>query len=594
MRELSPLEARLSLASNGYSPIPVNGKIPHIRGWQQWHHRDAEVIHLWERGYSDHRNTSLLTRDNPFLDLDLYDQAAAEAARDLVLDKFDGHIIPLRIGNAPKHGFLFQIAGPPFAKIMADLVGPDGRNHRIEFLCDGNQVVVHGIHPDIHRPYSWHGGSPFEIRRSDLAGMTAQEAQSLVEDIIAMLIRNFEYQRPQQPKPNGSAQPADHDWGNCLSHLDSHDHDTAFAMKLVRSGMSAGAAINFGREMIARYGNDSDPARVRRRIDEWPRAVNSAKDKVKEPAPAPAPLAPQSYADLKGETFMPLQYVVPQFIPEGLTLLAGKPKLGKSCLALAITMAAARGDDVLNQRCAPCDVLYCALEDTPRRMQDRASKILGSGEDWPHNAWAVYELPPLDKGCIETLQKYLDAQPTIKLIIIDTLINIRGKRAKGDDPYAADYATMKALWDFAHKTNINVIVIHHVRKAASEDLFDTISGTLGLNGGADTLIVLTKKTKDDPIRMAVRGRDLDEQDKIVDFDYDMGAWDVLGDYETEDNPISKTRDIIKSTLAGSPSPMSPAQIASGTGLTESTVRGTLRRMNKDGDIKRTAYGAYHI
>jgi len=596
MHEMSPLEARIALARNGYSPIPVNGKIPHIRGWQQWHHRDEQVIRLWERGYSDHRNTSLLTRDNPFLDLDIYDQDAAEAASELIAERFDGTPLPLRVGAAPKRGFLFQLSGQPFGKIISDMIGPDNKPHRIEFLCDGNQVVVHGIHPTTTKPYSWHAGSPFELKREDLAGVTAQIATELINAVTALLIAKFGYRIKSAPPTQPNNEGQSHDWGECLSNLSSHDHDASLAMKLLRSGMSDGAVINFGRELIARYANDEDTSRINRRLNEWPLAVKSGRKKIEpgKPLPATEPVTLTSYADLKGQTFMPLEWVVPDFIPQGLTLLAGKPKVGKSCLALAITMAAARSDTVLGQQCPPCDVLYCALEDTPQRMQTRTEKILGSGEDWPHNAWPIYELPPLDQGCIEKLQKYLNLQPTIKLIIIDTLVNIKGRRNKGDDPYAADYAAMKALLDFSHQAKVNIIVIHHVRKATSDDLFDTISGTLGINGGADTLIVLTRKNKDDPIRLAVRGRDLDEQDKVVDFDYDMGTWDVLRDFETEDNAGSKTRDLIKSTLTDSTIPMSPAQVAAATSLAEQNVRVTMRRMTKNGEIKRTSYGAYHV
>jgi len=301
-----------------------------------------------------------------------------------------------------------------------------------------------------------------------------------------------------------------------------------------------------------------------------------------------------SYADLEGLTFMPLQWIVPDYIPEGVTLLAGKPKIGKSWLALAITMACAEGSIVLDQRCARRDVIYFALEDTQRRMQSRTEKLLGRNSGWPKNAWSVYELPPLDKGGIERLHEYAKQVPSLGLIIIDTLVKIRGPKKKDEDQYAADHRTMSALLDFSHKTGIAVVVIHHVRKQTAEDIFDTISGTLGLNGGADTLVVLTK-TKDDQLRLAVRGRDLEEQDKTVFFDVDMGSWGVTGDYAADDDVALSSKTVVISCLqAAGSAGMTPSDVSKKTGLPDTNVKQMLRRMAKSGKIRKTQYGTYSI
>jgi hypothetical protein len=326
--------------------------------------------------------------------------------------------------------------------------------------------------------------------------------------------------------------------------------------------------------------------------DEWVRDLLEDAPLINGKAGPAPPLPPlETYADLKGAQFMPLQWIVPTYIPEGVTLLAGKPKIGKSWLALAITMACADGAIVLDQRCEKRGVIYFALEDNRRRMQARTEKLLGLNQEWPTNTGAAYDLPLMDKGCIETLQQYANGYPTIGLMIIDTLAKVRGPKRKDEDQYAADHRTMSALLDFSHRTGIAIIVIHHVRKQDAGDIFDTISGTLGLNGGADTLLVLTKAG--DQLRLAVRGRDLEEQDKTLFFDPDLGAWGVTGDYEPEDTSISGNRALILSalTVAGSAG-MSPDDIAKKTGLNASTVRGALRRMALAGKVVKTQYGSY--
>jgi hypothetical protein len=39
-----------------------------------------------------------------------------------------------------------------------DFIAPDGSEHHIEFLCDGQQIIVDGIHTDTYQPYRWING----------------------------------------------------------------------------------------------------------------------------------------------------------------------------------------------------------------------------------------------------------------------------------------------------------------------------------------------------------------------------------------------------------------------------------------------------
>src|SRR5215210_415680 len=83
-----------------------------------------------------------------------------------------------------------------------------------------------------------------------------------------------------------------------------------------------------------------------------------------------------SAADLRRKEFDPIRYVVPGFIAEGCTLLAGRPKLGKSWLMLDVGLAVAAGRICLGDtRCEQGDVLYLALEDNERRLQRRIDRV---------------------------------------------------------------------------------------------------------------------------------------------------------------------------------------------------------------------------
>src|SRR6188472_2987328 len=83
-----------------------------------------------------------------------------------------------------------------------------------------------------------------------------------------------------------------------------------------------------------------------------------------------------SAKELRGKKFPALKYIVPNVIAEGCTLLAGRPKLGKSWLMLDVGIAVAAGRFCLGEaKCEQGDVLYLALEDNERRLQRRITNL---------------------------------------------------------------------------------------------------------------------------------------------------------------------------------------------------------------------------
>ena len=104
--------------------------------------------------------------------------------------------------------------------------------------------------------------------------------------------------------------------------------------------------------------------------------------KFKGNSPRPPPPQPVlSAAELMSMTFPPIKYVVPGVMVEGLTFLVGKPGLGKSWLLLHTAIAVARGGFTLGDiHSIEGDVLYCALEDNPRRLKTRLIKLLGPAQ----------------------------------------------------------------------------------------------------------------------------------------------------------------------------------------------------------------------
>ena len=310
---------RLALIARGYTPIPLYGKAPpntknnkrrSMTSWEQTDNVTREMIEMWGKIWPDAINTGILTRFTPALDLDILNEEAARAVEELVREKFEerGFVVP-RIGKPPKRAILFRTI-EPFSKIVADVTAPNGGgSEKVEFLGDGQQVVADGIHPDTGRPYAWHGGSPTQTEHDDLPYISADEARQLVEDIVALLCRDFGYtrakDRPRRRKGNGAAAEAEAgggaaDWqyltDNIRAGRDLHKSTVELAAKMVTSGMNAGAAVNMLRAIYdgATYPHDD---RWRKRRDDIPRLVASAEQLREEekpqqaPAAAPMPLA---------------------------------------------------------------------------------------------------------------------------------------------------------------------------------------------------------------------------------------------------------------------------------------------------------------
>jgi RecA-family ATPase len=218
---------------------------------------------------------------------------------------------------------------------------------------------------------------------------------------------------------------------------------------------------------------------------------------------------------------------VPGYIVEGLTLFAGKPKVGKSWLLLHVAFAVAEGGLTLgNVQCEQGDVLYCALEDNPRRLQSRLTKLFGAG-NWPAKLDFVCEMARLTEGGLDFIKSWIEGAERPRLVIIDTLAVVRPPNRKEQGTYDADYAAVKELRDLALKYGIAIIPVHHLRKAEAEDPFDTISGTLGLTGAPDSIMVIKRDSGGTTLH--AKGRDLIEIEKAIKFDPGTCTWLILGE-----------------------------------------------------------------
>jgi len=293
-------------------------------------------------------------------------------------------------------------------------------------------------------------------------------------------------------------------------------------------------------------------------------------------------------SELIESTFPEPVWAVPGLIPAGLTILAGSPKIGKSWLALHIATALSIGGAVLGQIKVPKaeDLLYLALEDTPRRLKNRLDKM---GAISSVNLNIVTEWPRGPKA-IELLDRWMEAHPDTKVVIIDTLQRVR---ALGDHPpsYAEDYSEVGLLKSFADRHGIAVIVLTHTRKMAADDYLHMVTGTTGISAAADTVICLTRTRGQADAVLSATGRDIDEQELALRFDTEIGTWNILGD-AAEYRQTSERQEIL-SVLKDAPAEgMKTAEIATATGKTVSNTSYLLARLRDDKMVISPKYGRW--
>ena len=238
---------------------------------------------------------------------------------------------------------------------------------------------------------------------------------------------------------------------------------------------------------------------------------------------------PLTYMD--GETLMntvlpPIRFVISQLLPQGLHVLAGAPKVGKSWLSLWLCLQVAKGEPAWEFPTTQGDVLYLCLEDSYSRIQNR---LLDITDDAPPNLFFATMSERLHSGLEQQIERFLAAHPDTVLIVIDTLQRIRGG-VNDANPYASDYRDLGILKELADKHRIAILLIHHLRKMSDDDPMNMISGTTGISGATDTNFVLRKsKRSSSSATLYCTGRDIEYRELLLEFDGTEHVWKLRED-----------------------------------------------------------------
>lgn len=295
--------------------------------------------------------------------------------------------------------------------------------------------------------------------------------------------------------------------------------------------------------------------------------------------------------ELLKKKFNPLKWAIEGMIPSGCSILAGAPKVGKSrlslnlCLAVAVENGCALGCiDVVQG-----EVLYIALEDTQRRLQER---ILDAqlGDVDLSNLTVITNIPRQHEGGMEYIKWWLDEHTKARLVVIDTLQRFRKQLSGKGDRYAEDYDVVSEIKSVADKYDVPILIVHHLTKAKdTDDWLNEISGSMGIVGAADTIFSL-KRARTNMYGILHRtGRDVEEKDfslKLEEF-----GWILVDEVENFTMPEWK-RKIIK--YLKEHETVTPIELSEAISISLDSAQKNLQRLAKDEIITREGRGKYRL
>jgi hypothetical protein len=265
----------------------------------------------------------------------------------------------------------------------------------------------------------------------------------------------------------------------------------------------------------------------------------------------------RSLADLQRMTFKDTKFIIPGVLPTGNIILAARPKMRKTWLALQLGMAVATGGKFLEWNCNQGDVLFLALEDNERRIRERIRTLqtfnmtapdLSGFRYWtggmsenaqgrlyvsdPQEAAETMQMFPRGEAGVDALEQYLEQFPNTSMIVIDTLQHFKG-HSTNRDVYARDYEAMMPITKLAARKECLIMPVTHEKKGLasvdSGDFLEDVTGSAGNTGGADGVASIKGKRgvqdENESRKLYLSGRDIPHDFEVdMTFDAERGGW----------------------------------------------------------------------
>ena len=289
-------------------------------------------------------------------------------------------------------------------------------------------------------------------------------------------------------------------------------------------------------------------------------------------------------ADLLKREFRDVQWALRDILPEGVTIFSGDPKIGKSWFCLQAGFAVSTGSPMWNGRLPEVqgDVLYLSLEDNDRRLKRRLEKLIPKFPNI-HSINRLHystEWPRAEEG-VEKIAAWLREHPEARLVIIDTISAFRNNDPGRKTAYAHDYEVGQMLKPLSREFSCAIVLVMHNRKQQASEALHMVSGTQGLTGSVDNVLVL-RKEGNGIAGLYVDGRDIEIQQELA-LKLEDGKWGCVGSVDAVKRSDARSAILEAITTLGSKGTAKEIHDAT-YGRSYPATRQMLARMVKDGEL----------
>jgi hypothetical protein len=570
--------AAMKFGIMGMPVAPAKDKRVYIHGWSKLTAED-----FFDEKYKSHWQTATgiglvcgKQSNTIGLDIDLLLSTCDKVLLKKIVDRLPP-ILSGKSGNPDKRPTqFFRYNGEPGRKFT---------NIHVEILSDGNQTIIPpSRHPEFNKEYEWVGTPLYNLDPDDLP--------TLPDGFIDFLEELNESMKPQKSETDKTLIAKN---GRCKSG--SHNKLSALAVALFHDNYPFDRLVKRMIEEDRKINHDADylyfncPSRPWKNKGE--KAIQeNATDFVEEIFRNYGPGGKNVKAEVSRREFEPIPeqetkneielltlkdllnrpdeaipYLVEGLLPAGGTsIMAAKPKVGKTTLLRQLSFAVATGDMFLNRRCAKGPVIYFSVEEKIDEIKNHFRDMGATGEE---EIYIFAERAPSD-----TIKKLKPILQNLKpsLVILDTLFKI--VRMKDENSYAAISEALEPLQELARESGAHVMCVHHAGKADREGA-DGILGSTAILGAFDTAIIMNRKDKARTIKTIQRyGTDLDESTLLWDKDTRRSMlgqenWKVKAD---------ERKNTILEFMRSVGQPLSFADLKEGTGIDTKLLRDMLQKL----------------
>lgn len=248
--------------------------------------------------------------------------------------------------------------------------------------------------------------------------------------------------------------------------------------------------------------------------------------------------------DAEALYYKPLEHpkmLIDGVLSDGLAIMAGDSKIGKSWMVLWMCLQISKGEPVWGLPTRKTDVVYLALEDREWRVQQRMQDLTDTPPDNLHFGFSCGQLgAELESQIEDVLKDY----PSTGLLFIDTLQMVRDNVSSKVNAYAQDYKDLSSLKKIADNHGICIFVVHHTRKERDGgNIFNDMTGSTGIMGVADTGMILRKDDRfGDNATLCITGRDVEE--KKLKIQMRGVKWEITEELSADDLRKERIPDFV--------------------------------------------------